>query len=310
MTQAVVQQSKGSASQKVSEIREVLKPEYLQKAYDDMETLQYTNENISVSNSIWNSWKERRIKQTELIAVRTYTISSVSLSFLFSLFLIINEVSNVGEIIAAIVGGIVTGFIPVEIIKSISTSRWGAKFIELRNKQKVEIRNWVQNKYQITVNDHDLNNIFTRIAGGTENTVVVTDQTTGFWYEMKADGQEWVFHKVNSQTPKNISAIESPATVNNERVDNVLQVVNSKIATLKTFNLAAEDAHSFNRAIEDTHQTVALTTQLKQLGDENYTDKSEQALKMIDADLDGIIERQKSIISDQLRIREKLILNR
>lgn len=70
------------------------------------------------------------------------------------------------------------------------------------------------------------------------------------------------------------------------------------------------DDYLFAKAVNDTHATVNLANQLERLGDTEYADKAEQAFKLIEADLDAIIENQKKEVSGRFRAQHNTILNR
>lgn len=309
MTEVAVRGKKNTIVQKMVD---VVKPQYMEKAFANLEPLQYVNNEIVVSQS-----RTGQINKKLDHKIAAYIIAGMSTLTPITSGLIFALVTSLGipEITSPVSGSITLGlFLSIGLIsiRPIYFFDPNSYYVKLDAMYREDIKNWLHSQYGITVDDHNLWYIVNRIIISETNPLYFTDQTTGYTHilQVNSESNTWQVVKVNSQPAANISELPAPETTDNAQIDETLSAVNKKIDTLKEFHLTAEDAHLFTKAVNDAHSTVNLVKQLQKLGDIEYSGKAEQALKLIESDLDKIIRNQKKNLSIQFRAQQETILSR
>lgn len=80
----------------------------------------------------------------------------------------------------------------------------------------------------------------------------------------------------------------------------MLNEVKEKISLLRSLELDVYFVHIVDRAENDMKETVELANQLRDLEDDEYLSVMDQALAVINEELEGVMDRQRNIIRSQL----------
>lgn len=304
MTQVVVRKEPGNVIQKIAD---VAKPGYVKEAYNTLEPLQKSNGDIIQSGSKWAVVEKRRIRRSFL---RFFATSAVIAPSITSILLLdpTDPVPLGIALASSLVSTGATGFF--QLIFHDHTQQKALD--KVKDMYREDVKAWLYDKYKIITNKENLEEIVAKVVQADTSDYLLPDVNSGHLFTLKTDPEHntWTVVKVNSQPVASVTQLEPLDRIENLRISDAFNTVNKKIATLQQFTLTSEDDYLFAKAVNDTHATVNLANQLEQLGDTAYADKAEQAFKLIEADLDAIIENQKKEISGQFRTQHNTILSR
>lgn len=309
MTEIAVRQENKNV---ISKMVDVVKPGYVKEACNMLEPLQKNGNKIVKSDSKFATLNKRMNARYKLIFAGFSTLTTPACASML-LSGVPDGVLTPGVIVVSAILSPVLGLISSALLTLIpailATDKLPKKIATF---YREDIKAWLYDEYKITTSEAELENIVSKIINPTEGYYLFTDTTSGYWHTLQLDssGNNWIINKVNSGPANSIADVETGNNTDEPRIDAVLNTVNAKIDTLKKFTLTSEDDYLLSKAVNDTHATVKLVKQLQQLNDTEYVDKAENALQLVDTDLNAIIEHQKKEIVGQFRAQHNTILNR
>lgn len=295
MTQLAVPNQKNDVARKTST---TVKKGIAQKIDEVLQPLQYVNGNpvlLSKENQILQQAFDRRINLPGLFVM---PVTGVVASY--SIYVNIPETPT-SWMFALLVGGGFSSLIVGLLLSEALSSFYKKSFIKAAQMYRAEIMSWLKQEHGITVSIKHFENIFNKIIYAETTNYVFEDILTGVAYQLGVNTTDntWVITKIVFENAAHLKVLPAPEKTRDMRTDEILESVNRKTAVLKNCDLNTEDAYSLMKAVQDTHATVKLVKQLRQLGDTQHSHKAEKALKSINSELDRIIEKQKRSINAQ-----------